>query len=244
LSATGRSCSAVVESVNRPATLNPGGGPGKVYRHATGKGKGSHVTEVTTAHGEEVMPSVFDVLSRDHQEVKHLLSELESGPAASAGASPEQLAQRKKAAQVLVIEESRHEAAEQMYFWPAVRERLPDGSHLADQAISQEQEGKEVLDKLDQADAGDGQFESLLGEFIAAGRDHIAYEENQVWPKMRAALSKAEADELGSKIEQAKKTAPTRPHPKAPSSPGAQKSTGPAVAAADKARDAATGRGR
>ena len=190
------------------------------------------------------MSSVFSVLSHDHQEVKQMLAELESGPTASAGASRDQLAQRKKKAQTLVIEESRHEAAEQMYFWPTVRDRVPGGGELADHAISQEQEGKEVLDKLDKADASDPEFEALLGEFITAGRDHIAYEEEQVWPRLRASLSDAESSELGSKIQQAKKTAPTRPHPKAPASPGAQKSTGPAVAAADKARDRVRGRGR
>lgn len=190
------------------------------------------------------MSSVFSVLSQDHHEVKQMLAELESGPTAAAGASPDQLAQRKEKAQTLVIEESKHEAAEQMYFWPAVRDRAPGGHQLADRAISQEQEGKEVLDKLDKADASDAEFESLLAEFITAGRDHIAYEEEQVWPVLRASLSDDEASELGSKIEQAKKTAPTRPHPRAPSSPGAQKSTGPAVAAADKARDAVSGRGR
>jgi hypothetical protein len=190
------------------------------------------------------MPSVFDVLSRDHQEVKQMLAELESGPTASGGASPDQLAQRKARAQALVIEESRHEAAEQMYFWPAVRGRVPGGGKLADQAIDQEQEGAEVLNMLDQADASDPEFESLLGEFIAAARDHITYEEDQVWPKLRASLSEAEASELGGQIEQAKKTAPTRPHPRTPSSPGAQKSAGRAAGVADQARDAVTGRGR
>ena len=32
------------------------------------------------------MPSVFDVLGHDHQEVKQMLTELEKGPVAGAGA--------------------------------------------------------------------------------------------------------------------------------------------------------------
>jgi hypothetical protein len=31
-----------------------------------------------------------------------------------------------------------------MYFWPTVREHVPDGDRLADAATGQEQEGKEV----------------------------------------------------------------------------------------------------
>ena len=83
----------------------------------------------------------------------------------------------------------------------------------------------------------------MLGQFIRAGREHIAFEEARVWPGLRSALTSTEAEELGEKLEQAKKTAPTRPHPGTPPSPGVLKSIGPVVAVADKARDAAMGRG-
>jgi hypothetical protein len=72
---------------------------------------------------------------------------------------------------------------------------------------------------------------------------HIAFEETQVWPGLRLVLSAQTAAELGTKIAEGKKTAPTRPHPHTPPSPGVLKAAGPAVAAADKARDAVTGRG-
>ncbi|MBO0771135.1 MAG: hemerythrin domain-containing protein [Actinobacteria bacterium] len=189
------------------------------------------------------MPSVWQVLSQDHEEVKKMLSELEQGPTAAAGASEQDLARRKALAEQLVIEESRHEAVEEMYFWPAVRDKLPDGDRLADEATRQEQEGKEVLDKLGKLEAGQPEFEQLLGQFTEDGREHIGFEETQVWPGMREALSPQEANELGDKLEQAKKTAPTRPHPRTPPSPAALKGAGPAAAAADRVRDAATGRG-
>lgn len=188
------------------------------------------------------MPSAFEVLAKDHQEVKDMLAELEKGPTAASGATADQLALRKKMAQQLVIEESKHEAVEEMYFWPAVREHLEDGDDLANQAQQQEQEGKEILDKLDKAAADDGDFESLLATFAKDGREHIAFEETRVWPPMRAAISAEQAEELGSKLETAKKTAPTRPHPHTPASPGVLKTAGPAAAAADRLRDAATGR--
>jgi Hemerythrin HHE cation binding domain len=189
------------------------------------------------------MPDVFEVLRHDHEEVERMLTELESGPTASSGANQDQLALRKKVVETLIIEESRHEAAEEMHFWPVVRERLQGGNRLADQATGQEQEGKEVLAKLDKCDAGDADFEVLLGQFIVAGREHIAFEEGQVWPGLTAALTEAEANELGTRIEQAKESGPTRPHPHTPASPGVLKTAGPVAAAADKARDAVTGRG-
>ena len=130
-----------------------------------------------------------------------------------------------------------------MYFWPTVRDRLPDGGRLADEATGQEQEAKQVLARLDKSGADDPEFEGLLGQFITAGREHIAFEETRVWPGLRSALTSTEAEELGGKLEQAKKTAPTRPHPGTPPSPGVLKSTGPIAAMADKAWDVVTGRG-
>jgi hemerythrin superfamily protein len=189
------------------------------------------------------MASVFEILGWDHEEVKRMLSEFETGPTAATGASADQLALRKKMAQALVIGESRHEAAEEMYFWPTVRERLPDGDQLADLAIGQEQEAKEVLARLDKAEADDPEFEDLLAKFISAGREHIAFEEAQVWPGLRVVLTEAEAAELGDKLEQAKNKASTRPHPHTPALPGVLKSTGPAAAAVDKVRDAMSHRG-
>jgi hypothetical protein len=189
------------------------------------------------------MADAFEILAHDHAEVKQMLTQLQLGAMRQGDAGADQLTQRKRLAEQLIIEESRHEAVEEMYFWPAVREHLPNGDELADTAIGQEDEGKEVLDELGKLDAGDPEFERLLAEFTRAGREHIDYEETQVWPELRAALTAEQSQEIGSKMEAAKKTAPTRPHPHAPSSPGALKATGPVAAAADKARDAITHRG-
>ncbi len=64
-----------------------------------------------------------------------------------------------------------------------------------------------------------------------------------MWPGLRAALNTERAAELGTQITAGKKTAPVRPHPHTPPSPGALKAAGPVTAVADKARDAVTGRG-
>jgi Hemerythrin HHE cation binding domain len=189
------------------------------------------------------MADVFTVLAQDHEEVKGMLAELEQGPPRAAGANQDQLARRKKLTEQLIIEESKHEALEEMYFWPAVRTYHAAGNTLADEATGQEQQAKEVLAKLDKLEPGDPEFDELLAEFTGAAREHIEFEETQVWPGLRAVLPASEADELGRKITDGKKTAPTRPHPHTPASPGVLKAAGPAAAAADKARDAVTGRG-
>jgi hemerythrin-like domain-containing protein len=188
------------------------------------------------------MTDAIEVLRHDHDEVKLILVELERGPVAATGADKNQLQLRKNMTEQLIIEESKHEAVEEEYFWPAVRKHIADGDKLADKAVGQEQEAKHVLNELDKLEPGDPEFEALLRQFIDAGRAHIEFEETQVWPALTAALSEQELQDLGAKLEQGKKIAPTRPHPNVPPVPGLLKTAGPAAAAADKLRDIATGR--
>ncbi len=101
-----------------------------------------------------------------------------------------------------------------------------------------------MLGRIGKPGAGEAGFEELISKFALAGREHIAYEETQVWPALRAALSHHEAAELGEKLESGKSMAPTRPHPNTPPKPGILKSAGPGRTAAGKARDAMTGRGK
>jgi Hemerythrin HHE cation binding domain len=190
------------------------------------------------------MPDVFEVLKKDHDEVKAMLDRLSDGPTAATGATGEQLAQRKRRVDNLIMEESRHEAAEQQYFWPAMRQFGPEGGRIADQAIEQETAGEETLNKLDALDPNDQRFESVLASFASDARAHIAFEEAHAWPLLSATLSQQESAELAEKIIQAKKLAPTRPHPKVPPQPGALKTVGPLASMADKIRDVLTGRGR
>ena len=142
----------------------------------------------------------------------------------------------------LIIAESQHEAVEEQFFWPAVREALSDGDELADEAIAQEQEGKKLLQRLENRTPGDPEYHRALQKFVKAGRDHIMYEQDVVWPVFEAAVSREEREKLGEKMEAAKKIAPTRPHPDTPPNPTVQKTMGVGAAIVDHVRDAASGR--
>lgn len=189
------------------------------------------------------MSNVFDILRADHREVEQMLAELERGPTQRNRVAPIRPEERKQLTEKLVIESSAHEAAEEQYFWPIVRDRLPDGSRLADHAIAQETDAKQVLARLERLSPGDAEYEELLSAYIPAAREHIGYEEDVVWPALLEVLTAAEAEELGKDIAMAKEIAPTRPHPHIPPQPDVLKTAGPAVAAADKVRDAMSGRG-
>jgi hemerythrin-like domain-containing protein len=192
------------------------------------------------------MSNVFDVLSEDHEEVKRMLAGLATRPTvlASTGANLQQLGSLKKRVEDLIIAASRHEAVEETYLWPVVRERHPSGADLADRAIAQEHDGKKALDLLGKLDVTQPEFEDVLASFVKGSREHIFFEETVVWPALAIVLSAQEANELGRKLEQGKKNARTRRPSATPPNPAVQKGAGTAVAAIGRLRDKVSGRGR
>ncbi|GFG98404.1 hemerythrin domain-containing protein [Mycobacterium timonense] len=177
-------------------------------------------------------------LRQDHKSVLGLLETLDGAPS-EAGAHASGL---ETMVNNLIIAESQHEAIEEQFFWPAVRDAIGDG--LADKAIEQEQAGKQLLQRLEDGTAGEPDYHEALQEFVTAAREHIAYEQDVVWPQVELAISREDLEKIGEKLEQAKKIAPTRPHPHTPPNPAVLKTMGTGAAVVDHVRDALTGRGK
>jgi hemerythrin-like domain-containing protein len=177
-------------------------------------------------------------LRQDHKSVLGMLEVLDEAPS-GAGA---EISGLETMVTNWVIAESQHEAIEEQLFWPAVRDALEDGDALADRAIEQEQHGKELLQRLMDGRPGEAEYHEALQHFVQAGRDHIAYEQDVVFPRFEAAVSREHLDKLGERLERAKKIAPTRPHPDTPPNPTVLKTMGMVTATIDHVRDAFTGR--
>jgi hemerythrin-like domain-containing protein len=186
------------------------------------------------------MTDAIELLRRDHDEIRRLLTALETTPARTDGKPRHD--PRCALAEQLVMAESGHEAIEEEYFWPLVSRRVHNGARLAEEGLSQEQELTRVLDTLEKHGPGHREFETLIRQFTAIGRAHIDFEETQVWPAVRLALSEQELDELGAQLEQGKRLAPTRPHPRMSSDPETLKVAAPIAGATDRIRDVLGGR--
>lgn len=175
-------------------------------------------------------------LRHDHKSVLGMFEVLDGAPSGS-GAAASGL---ETMVNNLIIAESQHEAVEEQFFWPAVRKAIGDG--LADKAIEQEQAGKQLLQRLEDGKPGESDYHEALREFIKLGREHIAYEQDVVWPQVELAIDREELEKIGAKLEQAKKIAPTRPHPDTPPNSAVLKTVGLGAAVVDHVRDALTGR--
>ena len=89
--------------------------------------------------------NAIEFLHSDHEQVLVMLSQLELDAAPVTGGDADYRRRRRELVTELVIAASRHEAVEEEYFWPAVRDHVPDGARLAEHAVAQEQTAKHVL---------------------------------------------------------------------------------------------------
>ncbi|MCP3783508.1 hemerythrin domain-containing protein [Micromonospora sp. A3M-1-15] len=177
---------------------------------------------------------VVDVLMTDHREVEAIFVELESRQG-----TPEH---RRQLADVVIAELVRHSVAEEAHVYPAARKALPDGDQLAEHEISEHADAERTMKELESLDPSEPRFDELLAKLTATIRHHVQDEENDLFPRLRAACAREELVELAGKVEAAKKSAPTRPHPAAPDHPPANKLLAPGTGLVDRMRDALSGR--
>ena len=189
----------------------------------------------------ETEPDAVDVLVRDHNQVNSMLKQLATIPGVKKGGTPAQRSARASIVDLVTVALSRHEAAEEQELWPVVRRVLPEGDRLADEALAQEQHGKDVLQELADLQGAtdeDGErFDDLVEELSASCRKHVAFEE-KVFLELRDRMPGDELVELGRRLQRARRHGPTRPHPHAPSTPPALDVAGALGTAMDRVRDA------
>lgn len=178
--------------------------------------------------------NVVEVLTHDHREVEELFGQIEAaaGDAELVGDLIEQI----------TIELVRHSVAEEQWLYPAVRERVDGGAEIADREIAEHGQAEQLLKDLERLEPADRDYWQKLVSLMTDVRQHIGEEEGEVFPKLIASSTPDQLRDLGAKVEAAKKTAPTRPHPSSPSTPPANKILSPGVGLIDRLRAALTGR--
>ena len=177
------------------------------------------------------MAKTDDLVTRllaDHQDVKEMLTRMESAP-------PDELGEM---FWELTHQLVRHEVAEEEIVYPKVRKTLPEGDQLADLRIEEQSEAEELLAKMEKAGAKDPSFSIHLTSLRNAVLAHAEQEETTIFKPLGMVLDRAELTRMGGLYEKAKKAAPTHPHPNTPDTPPGNIALGPIAALVDRTRDA------
>ncbi|HXJ63952.1 MAG TPA: hemerythrin domain-containing protein [Actinomycetota bacterium] len=180
------------------------------------------------------------LLKDDHRKVKELFSKYER-------AGNRAFATKKKLVDKITEELSVHAAIEEQVFYPSVREAIVETEDDVLESLEEHHIVKWTLSELEKMEPQDERYDAKVTVLIESVRHHIGEEEQDMFPKVRKALTRTQLSELGDLMERAKLAAPTRPHPRAPEEPPGNVIGGPVLAMLDAGKEAVkkvTGRGK
>lgn len=177
--------------------------------------------------------NIIDILTADHKEMLALLGRIGSTSDAE---------ERRDLADMVIAEVMRHSVAEEMYVYPVIEECVPNGADDVEHDKQEHDEIVQVMKKLEDADGSDPSFTQSVRKLEELLRHHASDEEGNQFPKVRAHVPAEKLVDIGRKVEDAKKLAPTRPHPGAPHSELFHKTVGAGVGMIDRLQDRLTGR--
>jgi hemerythrin superfamily protein len=178
------------------------------------------------------------LLKRDHQEVERLFKQFEK-------LTDRAQKSKQRIAMTVIRELAIHSAIEEMLFYPAVRtaalkataKSLKEAADTVLESLEEHHVVKWTLSELEKMDPEDERFDAKMKVLMESVRHHIEEEEGELFPKVRRLFDREMLEELGDRMQKAKKLAPTRPHPRAPDQPPGNFVAGTMAAMMDKAKD-------
>jgi hemerythrin superfamily protein len=179
--------------------------------------------------------NAITLLKQDHRTVDELFKRFESlGPRAKKG--------KRDVVDRIVKELAVHATIEEMVLYPAIRAEFEKGDvdDLVLESLEEHHVVKWTLSELDGMDPSAERFDAKVKVLMESVRHHVKEEERELFPKVSKAFGRARLEELGEALADAKRAAPTHPHPRSPDEPPGNIIAGAGAALVDRARD--TGR--
>ena len=151
----------------------------------------------------------INLLKDDHRTVEQLFKRFEQ-------AGERAHVQKRQIVDRLIEELSVHAAIEEQVFYPVARAAVPDTEDIALESLEEHHVVKWLLSELVDMDPAHERFDAKVSVLIENVRHHIEEEESNFFPKVREHLGRNELADLGEALADARKSAPTRPHPRMP----------------------------
>ena len=152
------------------------------------------------------------LLRDDHKTVERLFKRFEK-------AGDRAHVEKRRIVDRIIEELSVHAAIEELVFYPVARATVPDTEDIALESLEEHHIVKWVLAELADLDPSDERFDAKVTVLIENVRHHVEEEEGEFFPKVRDELNRKALADLGAALADAKKSAPTHPHPRLPDVP-------------------------
>ncbi len=169
------------------------------------------------------MPDAIVLLKNDHKTVEKLFKQYEK-------LGDKAFSAKRQVVDQIIEELSVHASIEEQYFYPAVRKETEDILDVVLEGLEEHHIVKWTLSELTHMSPEEERFDPKVKVLMESVRHHVEEEEDEMFPKVRAAMGRKALQELGDTLEKGKIPAPTMPEPKAPDTPPGNLTT-PAAAA-------------
>ncbi|MGH7272721.1 MAG: hemerythrin domain-containing protein [Polyangiaceae bacterium] len=173
--------------------------------------------------------NAITLLKADHHAVRELFGKIEKAGADARAKKP--------LVEKLIRELSVHSAIEEQIFYPEVKKNVPNAAATVLFSLEEHSIVKWACSALDSMSPSDPRYDAKIKVLREISVHHFEEEEG-FFPRVRDALGAARLNELGTQLEHAKKSAPTRPHPRLGDEPPANVVLGIGASMVDLARDA------
>ncbi len=205
----------------------------KAVKQAT-KGTKAASNKVTsrsrTTTSRPARRDVIAVLKADHHEVEQLFRSFEK-------AGDHAYAEKRELADRMISALSVHAAVEEQILYPWVRATIRDADDPVLEALEEHHVVKWLLSEIEDMDPEHERFDAKVTVLTENVRHHVREEETEMFVDLRQVGTRSELLDLGEQILAAKRTAPTRPHPRSSDSPPMNLIGGTVNAALDHARE-------
>ena len=136
----------------------------------------------------------------------------------------------------IVKELAVHAVIEEMVLYPAIRAEFDKGDvdDLVLESLEEHHVVKWTLSELDGLDPAAERFDAKVKVLMESVRHHVKEEEKELFPTVSKTFGRARLEELGEALAEAKKAAPTHPHPRSPDEPPGNIIAGAGAAMVDK----------
>jgi hemerythrin superfamily protein len=172
--------------------------------------------------------NALTLLKQDHNNVDALFTRFEQ-------LGQDDAAEKREVVDKIIEHLAVHAAIEEQVFYPAVREQVEGSNDIVLEALEEHHVAKLTLSELEKMAPTDERFDAKVRVLIESVRHHATEEEEELFPKVRDALTNEQLNDIGEALDKAKETAPTRPHPFQPDVPPLNVLLGLPVAMLDRA---------
>ncbi len=174
------------------------------------------------------------LLRDDHKTVERLFKRFEK-------AGDRAHVEKRQIVDLIIEELSIHAAVEEQVFYPVARATVPDTEDIALESLEEHHIVKWVLSELVDLDPSHERFDAKVTVLIENVRHHVEEEEQEFFPKVRSQLGRKALADLGEALANAKKSAPTHPHPRSPDEPPGNLVVGAIAGVVDRVGDNISG---